>query len=505
METNTTNKLISILKNKGITFEKGEQALFKKYSYFQVVNAYKNLFISDEDDIDEIKDNIANNIKIEFYRSSFGIKPDVKDDELYDAICNKITKKYGIVSDPQMTTEELIKKIKYHHHIYNTGVTYGDFVRMYKFEHELRSMLLKYTLIIEETVKNIFISYLNDKNADPNYLINMDNYNTKSLKSKPFDTMKLIIDKYDNRKSKPIDRKRTQNLPVPYWMIINELAMNQTYYAIANLNEVDSNEIFLRCMNYFTRLNVTSETRGKNPNQVKNEKKLLNNFKTVLNYLGEFRNMLAHNQPIYCYNVESFRILQTEELKYILPTTQKDRKDKYGNLISPEQQQLNLNGTFMNCLQSYFGIDSFNKNNSTKLDLSKIIYILYKILKTIDNNTEFYNELIHIYKKYNIILKERKIEINNPQQIEQLKNSLEMLFLYDSGLSENLSKIKNKEAYIMSMKAKDKELKDIVKDIKRISKTIDTKEINSKYKTFNMCKRYYDFTGINAAFFKNIL
>lgn len=51
METNSTNKLITITENKGINFLRGDRILFKKYSYFQVVNAYKNLFAYDEDSI----------------------------------------------------------------------------------------------------------------------------------------------------------------------------------------------------------------------------------------------------------------------------------------------------------------------------------------------------------------------------------------------------------------------------------------------------------------------
>ena len=316
METNSTNKLITITENKGIKFLRGDKALFKKYSYFQVINAYKNLFAYDEDTIEEIKDNISNKIKLDFYRKSFQIKSDVSDSDLYEAICGRICKKYGLCGKTLQEKEEQIKIIKYHHHIYNPGTLYTDFVRMYKFEHELRIMLLKYTLIVEESIKNIFISYLNDINAEPNYLVNMDNYNTNSLKSKSFDTMKLIIDKYDNQKSKPIKRKRDQHLIVPYWIIINELAMNQTYYAIANLNSNDSYKIFLRCLNFFTQLNLLEENRGKTQKQINYEKKMVNNFKTLLCYLGEFRNMLAHNQPIYCYNVSEYSINGNPKFKY---------------------------------------------------------------------------------------------------------------------------------------------------------------------------------------------
>ena len=49
---------------------------------------------------------------------------------------------------------------------------------------------------------------------------------------------------------------------MPYWIIINELAMNQTYYAIANLQEDDSRNIFLNCTNFFTKLNLTNEKKG---------------------------------------------------------------------------------------------------------------------------------------------------------------------------------------------------------------------------------------------------
>ncbi len=504
METNSTNKLITITENKGINFFRGDKSLFKKYSYFQVVNAYKNLFAYDEDTIEEIKDNIANKVKIDFYRKSFEIKDDIDDNNLYEAICNRICKKYGLNGSTLVEKEEQIKIIKYHHHIYNPGTLYTDFVRMYKFEHELRMMLLKYTLIVEESIKNIFISYLNDINAKPNYLINMDNYNTSSLKSKSFDTMKLIIDKYDNLKSKPIKRKRDQHLIVPYWIIINELAMNQTYYAIANLNSSDSYKIFLRCLNFFTQLNLSEENRGKTQKQLDYEKRMVNNFKTLLCYLGEFRNMLAHNQPIYCYNVLNYSINGNPKFEYELPIANPERTDKKGNKVPIEKQQINIMGSLMNSLREYYGSDNFNSNNSTKLDLSKIIYILYKMLQHIDKNTNFYSELVEIYSKYNIVLSKSIIEVENSKQINALKLIISELSNYDMETSSFIEKIESGKAYKMELKSKEKQLKEIIKQINSISKNINVNEIKSKYKHFPARKRYTEFTGINANFFKNI-
>lgn len=72
-------------------------------------------------------------------------------------------------------------------------------------------------------MKKLYLEKICDKICENN----MHNYNTSSIRNKAFDTMKLIIGKYDNTKSKPIKRKREQNLTVPYWIIINELAMRK--------------------------------------------------------------------------------------------------------------------------------------------------------------------------------------------------------------------------------------------------------------------------------------
>lgn len=505
MNTNSTNKLIEILELKQIKFEKGEKSLFKKYSYYQVVNAYKNLFVKKIEYIDTIKDNINNNINIDFYRKIFKIKPDIEDKDIYAKICDKICEKYGLKANSLKEKEDDIRQIKYHLHVYGSNAKYGDFVRMYKFEHELRLMLLKYTLIIEESMKNIFISYLNDNNARADYLVNMDNYNTSSIRNKAFDTMKLIIGKYDNTKSKPIKRKREQNITVPYWIIINELAMNQTYYAIANLKEETSNKIFINCMNFFTKLNVIAENKGKSAQQIQKEKSQINMFKTILCYLGEFRNMLAHNQPIYCYNIEAFNIIQNAQFEYEFPRTNKNKRYKNGNRIPKRQQQISLNAELMHNLSDYFGKDKFNANNYTNLDLSKIIYILYKILKNIDKNTNFYDELKAIYIKYNIILNENKIEVENGDSCIKLLEKIEDLKQFKLENKKIMEDIKNNRAYKQSLNRQASQFENIKNSIVQASKKIKIINKKSKYKPFLEVKRYTQFTGIDYKFFKNII
>lgn len=123
-----------------------------------------------------------------------------------------------------------ISKIDYVYHIYPQNTQYGDFLRMYKFEHELRNMLLKYTLIIEESIKNVFIKHLNNTpDVKANFLSDINNYDTSRGNNDALDTLKLIFEKQKNKHSKPIQRKRKQDITIPYWILINELTMNETY------------------------------------------------------------------------------------------------------------------------------------------------------------------------------------------------------------------------------------------------------------------------------------
>ena len=66
MEKHSNNLLIKILETKNIKFKNGEKTKFNSYSYYQVINAYKSLFVSDVETIDDIYNNINNGIKIKY-------------------------------------------------------------------------------------------------------------------------------------------------------------------------------------------------------------------------------------------------------------------------------------------------------------------------------------------------------------------------------------------------------------------------------------------------------
>lgn len=532
MKTHNNDKLIEILKKKNIRFnvEKNfENALFKKYSYYQVINAYKNLFITDIEFIDDIKNNIFSNNEesVERYRKEFEISTYGSDDEFFEKVCSSICDKYGLKAENSDEKLKIINKIEFHQHVYANGPLYRDFIRMYKFEHELRLMLLKYVLIIEESIKNIFISYLNNNNKSADYLVNMENYNTSSINNKAIDTIQLIVKKYNNMNSRPVKKKRDQDLTIPYWILINELAMNETYNTILNLNLQDSTCIFAELTSFFTRVNINVT---KNDNDIiisDKDKSLIETFKSILSYLGKFRNMLAHNQPIYIYNIESYNINSDIKFKYEMPSVKYKRIEKEFNDLKSKDieakrsddtivinddkkykdiarvnQQYRLNGNLMRDLVVFFGLDNYNKRNQEiNLDLSFIIYIISKILNQIDKNNNFYDEITSIYSKYSIILIDNKIELNSIELLEKHLDCIDNLTMEKFDIEELIKKIDNGEAYVRKLKHAINEYESAINQIRTSRKKINIVNVDSKYKPFKEYKRYMEFTGINKQFF----
>ena len=503
MQTNNTQQLIKILEHKNIFFNNGDKKTFKNYGYYQVINAYKLLFVTGIEKIEDIRKNINNGNELERYRKEFKIKQGVSDDELFDFICKSICDKYGIIAKTLDERLRIINKINYHLHVYKNKPLYSDFIRMYKFEHELRLCLLKYVLIIEENIKNIFIKYLNDNGKSADYLVNMKNYNTSSFNNKAFDTMKLIIQKHNNEYSKPIKTKRNQDLTIPYWILINELTMNETYTTIANLNYGDSWNIFCELTNFFTLTDI--KIKKKKSSEIKmtdKEKNLISTFKSLLFYLGKFRNMLAHNQPIYMYNIDKVIVTDRVYFEYDMPKTKKNFTDSNGKIIDKNAQQYKINGNIMRDLIVFFGKDKYNgRNQKVNLNLSFIIYVISKMLNHIDKNNTFYTEIVKIYKKYNLILLEDSKEIKNIDRLEELLSYIESFKISTYDFDDLRRKIINKEPYLRELKSTIRNYENAICFIKKYTKQIKVLNCSSKYMPFKEYKRYNEFTGIDKNFF----
>ena len=76
MKSYTNTKLRKKLQNKGIILDEKKKQHFDKYSYYQVINAYKNIFSTSIENINDIENNIKNSIDIDRYRKNFSISND---------------------------------------------------------------------------------------------------------------------------------------------------------------------------------------------------------------------------------------------------------------------------------------------------------------------------------------------------------------------------------------------------------------------------------------------
>ena len=502
MEKHSNNLLIKGLEAKNITFQNKEKSKFNSYSYYQVINAYKSLFVSGVETIEDIYNNINNGIKINEYKASFGI---TANNDIFREICKKICKKYGLKYSKMMKDSALkknISKIEYVHHIYPLNTQYSDFLRMYKFEHELRNMLLKYTLIIEESIKNVFIRHLNNTpDIKANYLSDINNYDTSRGNNDSLDTLKIILEKQKNKHSKPIQRKRKQDITIPYWILINELTMNETYNVIKNLKPEISILIFQDCLNHFTKKKININDKSKTRKQIQNEKGMIKSFRTLIKYIGLFRNMLAHNQPIYCYNHKEYCLINYPSMSYDIPWI-----DMKKIPTSPEiDQQHKINSVTMHDLEIFFGQDNYNANNSCRnINLSFMIYIIYKIILTIDKNTEFYEELTRLYKKYSIVLYLNEKQINNPSNVENLISEIEEMNMLELDYKELINKIEKNDSYKQELKFFLSNFEKKKRRINSISNKICINEMKSKYCPFPAEIQYANYTGIDKKYFEDI-
>lgn len=502
MDKHSNQQLIKRLEDKGISFSNGEKKKFNSYSYYQVINAYKALFVAEVETIDDIYINVLNNLRTDQYMKMFSLN---SDEDLFKNICKRICKKYGLPFSLSYSEQTLIKnisKIKYVQHIYPLGTLYGDFLRMYKFEHELRNLLLKYTLIIEENIKNIFVKRLNNTpDVNANFLSDINNYDTSKGNNDALDTLKIILEKQKNHHSKPISRKREQDITIPYWILINELTMNETYNVIKNLKPELSMEIFQDCTNYFTHNSFDYYNSQRNHKQRKTEKRYIYSFKNLIQYIGMFRNMLAHNQPIYSYNHKDLSLIDFPVMNYKYPHISKS-EDKGRPYI---EQQHKINSVTMYDLEFLFGRDEYNRYNSDRnINLSFIIYIIYKIISTIDKNSLFYDELISLYKKYNIILKydELKVEsIDSVTNLISILNNWKEIELDYKRLTHNIDGKKPYKAELRSFVSKYNNVK---KSTLNAVKKVNIINSISKYPEFTANKMYTMYTGIDSKYFEDI-
>lgn len=496
MESYTNNKLKKKLQRKGIILDERKKHCFEKYSYYQVINAYKNIFCMNIEDINDIENNINNSVDIERYKLNYNINDSLGNRSLFRRILINICTKYGIsfkYTDSDDVLKQKVENIKYYNHLYSNKVMYSDFIRIYKFEHELRNVLLRYTLIIEESLKNVLVSYLNKIEAKDNFLTDINQYETAQNNiTNSINSIKKIFDKQTNKNSNPIKRKNDQQLSVPYWIIINELTLRETINLIINLNKEHKQNILEECVNYFTYCKVDSKNIKTEDDKTKYWNKL-NVMREILNIIGKFRNSLAHNQPIYNFNVKEYYSTKSSKVNYILPKAKN------------QHEQHVLTTSYMSYLADFFGSDKYNSfSGNSNIDLSWVIYIIYKMIYRLDKNSNIYNELIYVYKKYNIILRPDRISTNKINLYEDMLNKLDEYSNCDFEIKNIIEKYTNNQKIKQDLISLNKKIKDMQLELKDMINQNNRDNDCLKYTHFLFDSTYTKYTGIDKRFFDKL-
>lgn len=490
MKTLKTADLHNNLLKKGIYIDSSNKFAFEEFDYYQTINAYKYLFTTGYENIDQIDANIRGNNqqKINEYVKYYDIANYKNPNDLISQIHKSISVKYGLhFSNSNIHVLNNIKKIKYIRHIYDTRTNFDDFVRMFLLEHEFRNVLIKYTLFIEEKIKKIFISKLNDMGEDADCLVNIKKYDfSGKRKTHSINSLGNIIKMYNNKNSKPISRKMRQEICVPYWIIINEMTMNQTLKTIKNLSPNLRNTILQQLINEMANLNIDIFDKTLSKGQIKDNRKTINSFLIILEYIGDFRNSLAHNQPIYLYNIKN----QFPNLTYIKPILQRKTfvNNKYRRKITHIQQQQYINSNLTSKLETIFKTDSFNaRRKGINIDLSWIVYSINRIICVLLPNNKMAYEIRQIFKKYNLFLKYQENEFADFDSIHVLLSKI-------TNDIELVDKNTNVNAY-----------NETIDDIKKQSSKILKNTLTSSFAPFLFEKTYTHYTNIDKIFLINYL
>ena len=220
--------------------------------------------------------------------------------------------------------------------IFKKGTHFNEIVSVYNFERDLRMILLKYIITIENTLKSV-ISHEFAKKYGHSYL-DINSYDTKNNDKTRlrdikglFNTIKRTIKK-GIKENEYIKYYNSNYSEIPFWVVINDLSFGN----IVGLYNVMYEEL---------KNNISNEFMMNG-----------DEFYKSLRVLHFFRNLAAHNQRTF------------------------DSKAEEKIDISEEHRNLGLKNTGLN-------------------DVMSVIIICKKLLERKDFN-DFTNELIVIFEKY---------------------------------------------------------------------------------------------------------
>jgi abortive infection bacteriophage resistance protein len=502
MQKFSSDDLYIKAKKKGILTTRGDKDTFSKFSYYQTINAYKSIFISKVKTFGDIENDIngSSTDLIAYYEKYYKLKCIIKSDFILN-IGNEILKKYGLAKKTSISDcKSLLSKLNYVHHIYDPRSCLSDFIRLYRFEHGLRSILLNYVLIIEENIKTEFTNVLNAlKEVESNFLFNLNNYNLTEKQNEVVLSIKKVYDKLGNKHSKMFERKRKQELLPPYWILIQSLTMNETYNLISNLNSEFRDLVFANVMFRFSDYRFNYDTK------TDSDMKKVKSFSYIISRIGMFRNILAHNSPIYHYNVSDISLNNFPIITYDQPHKNKGESDSKYN-----SRKTRIIASEFALLRDLFGSDLYNSRssyNNLNFNLAHMIYIIKRVIDRIDPKNNFSEEIKRIFTDYNIINVSKKHIKFELSDIKIMKDSLNDTInkMSQIDLMQIPTLVIDKQPYKAYTKRSQTVITESIKTLNKLYSKLNVQKPKSEFPPFIFIKNYSRYTGINQKFLVDFL
>lgn len=207
-----------------------------------------------------------------------------------------------------------IEKTTNHDEKYKENANFYEIYALYLFDRNIRSLFLKYFLIIENNLKSLIARTFSSNYGHKDYL-KLNNFSTKNMNPKKRNSINKFISNLKNdisvqfkRNNPMITHHKNKYNNIPPWVLVNIITMGKLSIFYSFMKEKDQNEISKEFL-------VSRK-----------------DFKTYIFSLQDGRNKCAHDERFFDYrSYKKGRKRLISDLKY--HDDLNIQKDSHGNYI----------------------------------------------------------------------------------------------------------------------------------------------------------------------------
>ena len=177
---------------------------------------------------------------------------------------------------------------------YKVGSSFGEILKLFTFDRELRNLLLKYLLISENNIKTKLAYRFTQKFKEPHAYLQMKNFssNPRSLNKvlKLIATLSSLISNKSERPG-PVKHYLDNHQGVPLWVLVSYLTIGNISNFYSVLDDSLKDQI---AKDFSLEYKKAYNPRYQIPRQT---------IEDVLKAMNLFRNVCAHEERLYCFKL----------------------------------------------------------------------------------------------------------------------------------------------------------------------------------------------------------